>query len=167
MKKAFILTAMATPLAFSGSAEANPQTLETLVNGTLCSGTEKVVFSCSTGKKVVSVCQTDASGAVQYRFGKQGSTPDISLPENPVSREGVVRGTTSFSGGGGAYIAFTKGDTRYVVHDCVGQRGEDTGIDVERRGKKSISIQCVGLPTGNLEKNIPASIPVDPESMRQ
>lgn len=155
---------MATLLAFSGSAEANPQTL---ANGTLCSGTEKVIFSCSTGKKMVSVCQTDAAGAVQYRFGKPGSTPDIVLPENPASREGVVRGTTMFSGSGGAYIAFTKGDTRYVVHDYVGQRGEDTGIDLERGGKKPINIQCVGLPIGNLENDVPASIPVDPESMRQ
>lgn len=39
-----------------------------------------------------------------------------------------------------AYIAFTKGDTRDIVHDYVGQRGEDAGIDVERRGKKPISI---------------------------
>jgi len=165
MKNAFIHKAVMVAIAgvlltSSGSADAKPQ-------GTLCSATEKVVFSCSTGKRMVSVCQTDASGAVQYRFGKPGNTPDIVLPENPASREGVVRGTTSFSGGGGAYIAFTKGDTRYVVHDYVGQRGEDTGIDVEGRGKKTISIQCVGLPTGNLENDVPASIPVDPQSMRQ
>lgn len=163
MTKTFIrtvVTAAATfaLVALSGNAQAEQ---------TLCSGAEKVIFSCSTGKKMVSVCQTDASGAVQYRFGRPGSVPDIVLPEKPASREGVVRGTTSFSGGGGAYIAFIKGDTRYVVHDYVGQRGEDTGIDVERRGKKPISIQCVGLPIGNLENDIPASIPVDPESMRQ
>jgi len=150
--------------ATSGSAEAKPQAP---TRESLCSGTEEVIFSCSTGEKMVSVCQTNASGAVQYRFGKPGSAIDIALPENPASREGVVKGTTSFSVGGGSYIAFTKGDTRYVVHDYVGQRGEDTGIDVEGRGKKPITIQCVGLPIGNLENNIPASIPVDPQSMRQ
>lgn len=159
MKKTVVLAAAAACLFLYGLTEASAQSL--------CNKTEKVIFSCSTGKKMVCVCQTDAAGSVQYRFGRPGSTPDIMLPENPASREGVVRGMTSFSGGGGAYIAFIKGDTRYVVHDYVGQRGEDTGIDVERRGKKPISIQCVGLPTGNLENDIPDSIPVDPESMRQ
>ena len=163
MTKTFIRTAVTAAaafalVAFSGNAQAEQ---------TLCSGAEKVIFSCSTGKKMVSVCQTDASGSVQYRFGKYGKTPDIVLPENPASKEGVLRGMNSFSGGGGAYITFIKGDTSYIVHNYMGKRGDDIGIDVIRPNKNPISIQCVGMPDGDLENDTPKSIPLDPQSNLQ
>jgi hypothetical protein len=127
----------------------------------LCGGSEKVIFSCSTGRKTISVCQVDLAGSVQYRYGKLGNKPDIALPENPASHQGVVRGMTSFSGGGGAYVAFSNGDTRYVVHDYTSSHGDDVGVDVIRSGQPTISIPCRGQIMGILEQNLPTSIPVE------
>jgi len=169
MKNAFIhkvvMVAIAgVSLTYSGGAEANPQGD---AKKTLCSGAEKVIFSCSTGKKTVSVCQTDNYGSVQYRFGKPGATPDIALPEDPTTHQGVMKGKVMLIGGGGSYITFTKGDIQYTVHDYTTKQGDDTGVSVHRPGKTAISIQCTELPDGDLVDGIPASVPLDPESMLQ
>lgn len=53
-----------------------------------CNANENVVFSCNTGKKVVSVCASKAinakSGYMQYRFGKLGN-PEAIIPAKPES----------------------------------------------------------------------------------
>jgi hypothetical protein len=47
-----------------------------------CTNTESVLFTCRSGKNVISVCASQLSadaGLVQYRFGPEGA-PDIRLP---------------------------------------------------------------------------------------
>jgi hypothetical protein len=158
MKKKFALLGLGIIIAWVFIA-FSAKAAEDTTNPSMCTGHEKIVFSCFIGKKVVSVCQIDNTGSVQYRVGKPGSLPEIALPENPAAKQGVVQGMNSFSGGGGAYIAFTKTDTRYVVHDYVTKQGDDTGVDVTRIGEKTFSIPCKTSPIGSLENDIPASIP--------
>ena len=114
-----------------------------------CSKQETVEFSCSTGKKIISVCAAKdldtAKGYMQYRFGPKGA-PEIQVPAernhpNPL----VQSGTLSFSGGGGAYLRFLKGDFRYVVYTATGKGwGEKSGVAVEESGKLIANIKCKG-----------------------
>ncbi len=143
--------------ALATSARANSKTH--------CGPNEKVIFSCKTDKKTVSVCQTTADGSVQYRYGKPGGILDISLPANVGSMDGVVKGVTTYTNAGGPYIAFRNKNTKYIVHDYIGIMGDDIGIDVERPRQATISIQCAEEPIGNLKTDIPAKVPVDPETM--
>ena len=55
-----------------------------------CSEAELVVFSCSTGKNLASVCLA-ASGALQYRFGTIGEAPKWVYPAKPEGTNAAFR----------------------------------------------------------------------------
>jgi hypothetical protein len=124
------------------------------IANTHCSPQEKVIFSCSTGKKIVSVCAstklTSSSGYVQYRFGLKG-TPELQYPEltSPPSQF-VTGGTLTFSGGGGAYMRFAKGSYGYVVYTGIGKDWEKSGIAIENNGKVEASLVCEKEPISEL-----------------
>jgi hypothetical protein len=148
-------TAQQTSNASSTSTAPTVSTADTL-----CSGKEKVVFSCSIGKKVVSVCEAEgASGRVQYRFGPLGA-PELVWPENPASRQGVTAGSLMYSGGGGAYIRFAKSGTRYVVYSGEGQGWSKEGVAVEQGSKITANLPCKGPSVGGLSV---AGLPEDRE----
>jgi hypothetical protein len=75
-----------------------------------CTNTESVLFTCRSGKNVISVCASQLStdaGLVQYRFGPEGA-PDIRLPLAAQDwRTWTRAGMLTYAGGGGAYVAFT------------------------------------------------------------
>jgi len=118
-----------------------------------CGPAEKVMFSCSTGAKVVSVCATgDLSsgvGSVSYRFGPLGH-PEITYPPN--AWHDVTRsGTWTFSGGGGAWLAFHRDAFRYVVYTAIGRGwGEMSGVAVEQNGKLIANQPCRDKPVSEL-----------------
>jgi hypothetical protein len=115
----------------------------------LCSNQETTEFSCSTGKKIISVCAskelTTAKGYMQYRFGPKGAAeiqvPAVQNHPNPL----VQSGTLTFTGGGGAYLRFLKGDFRYVVYTATGTGwGKKSGVAVEEGDKLIANIKCKG-----------------------
>ncbi|MFZ4701593.1 MAG: hypothetical protein ACOYMG_16215 [Candidatus Methylumidiphilus sp.] len=120
-----------------------------LAADTHCTNQETIEFNCSTGKKILSVCASKdlstAKGYMQYRFGAK-DTPEIQVPAvqnhpNPL----VQSGTLSFSGGGGAYLRFLKGDFRYVVYTATGKDwGKKAGVAVEEGDKLLANIKCKG-----------------------
>ena len=70
---------------------------------------ENVVFACSTGSKLVSICQakgaTRTSGHMQYRCGKPYSTEplELTLPEDYVPANKAATGeSVPFAGAAGA-----------------------------------------------------------------
>lgn len=113
----------------------------------LCHADETVVFSCSVGSKLVSVCATadlaDVGGSLQYRFGKAGAV-ELAYPENPKTwRTVATSGVMMLAGGGGAHLAFDRGDYRYVVYTAIGRGwGEKAGLLVERGGDQLKAWPC-------------------------
>lgn len=114
-----------------------------------CTPPERTLFSCSTGTKKVSVCSSEgtagAPSLLQYRFGRPAAVELSYPPAGADWREVVSGGTLTFSGGGGAFLAFAKEPYRYVVYSAVGRGwGSRAGVVVEREGKQIAHLPCLG-----------------------
>lgn len=119
-----------------------------------CAPDEKVIFSCGTGAKIVSVCASgDLSagmGSLSYRFGPPGH-PEMTYPPPGPWRDVTRSGTWMFSGGGGAWLAFHRETFRYIVYTAIGRGwGEKAGIAVEQNGKRLMNLACRGKPVSEL-----------------
>jgi len=119
-------------------------------NVTHCTDKENIVFSCSIGKKTVSVCSsknfTSSTGYLQYRFGKKEKLelvfPSLSDPPGRfVNRQWVMLG-----GGSEAHLRFNHGDYGYVVYSGLGSWGEYEGLAVEKAGKIISNNKCKETP---------------------
>lgn len=132
-----------------------------VTSASLCAPTEDVVFSCPTGKKVVSVCASKnlspTAGWAQYRFGVAGSTPEMTLPSGQVHPNKSAYGATeSFAGGGGAWLRFKNGVTNYVVFAGIGKWGpkgqtvSKAGVVVEQNQKQAAFLSCSAKETSEL-----------------
>ena len=124
-----------------------------------CAPAERTVFACRTGAKTIAVCAspglTDAAGALQYRFGRPGA-PELVYPAEGADWRAVTRsGSLVFSGGGGAFLAFTNAPYRYTVYSASGRGwGAKAGVVVERAGKRMASLACKGPVTSALGPNL-------------
>ena len=84
----------------------------------LCNAQEQVIFSCSLGKKMVSVCASNdfsaSSGYLQYRFGQKDAL-ELAFPnltESAPASQSVQARTLMFAGGGaGVICALSTGNT--------------------------------------------------------
>jgi hypothetical protein len=114
-----------------------------------CPPSLQALFSCRTGTKTIAVCGSPAlsttSGVLQYRFGS-ASKMELSFPPAGADWRTVTRGgTLMFSGGGGAFLAFSRAPYRYVVYSAVGRGwGSKAGVVVEKEGKRIASLACDG-----------------------
>lgn len=124
--------------------------------GVECGPGERTVFACSTGTKRVSVCSADAtagggSSLVQYRFGGPTAT-ELTYPAAGSDwRQVATGGSLTFSGGGGAFLAFARPPYRYVVYSAIGRGwGERAGVVVEKEGRRIAHLPCVGPATSEL-----------------
>lgn len=124
-----------------------------------CTPAETVVFACRTGAKMASVCASKDSGPkayLQYRFGKlDGSEPlEQVLPEGgQVAAARAANGeSVPFSGGGGAWLRFRKGQFTYTVYTGIGNwgpKGEKrtkSGLHIEHAGKPLATLKCQEEP---------------------
>jgi hypothetical protein len=122
-----------------------------------CTGQEQVVFSCSVGKKIVSVCASKdispTNGYLQYRFGKPNA-PELVFPDStksPLPRSGIQARTLMFSGGGGSYLRFINGKYNYIVYTAIGKGwGTKDGVWVEKDGKPIADLRCRNIPDSTL-----------------
>lgn len=98
---------------------------------THCMPEEQVIFSCSVGKKVVSICASDTlgptSGRAQYRFGALGKI-ELKIPAQPqhpttFSRLGVMRGPAWVD----THIRVVNGEYAYTVYEGEGRDGSVRG----------------------------------------
>ena len=128
-----------------------------------CTSSESVVFACRTGAKMVSVCASKDAGPgrgyLQYRFGRPDSADpvELALPEaKALPTKAANGGSESYSGGGGAWLRFSKGNVAYTVYSGIGNwgpKGEKRikeGLLVERGGKQVANLAC----TGKLESEL-------------
>ena len=117
-----------------------------------CSELEQTVFSCSVGKKIVSVCASKdispTGGYLQYRFGKKDA-PELIFPATtePSQRSDIQARTLMFSGGGGSYLRFIKGRNNYIVYTAIGKGwGTKDGVSVEQDNKLVANLKCQDVP---------------------
>ena len=132
------VAAAALPLLAGGSAPPSPTTL--------CTASEKPLFSCPIGRKLVSVCA--GSGKPVYRFGAPGR---VELTSTNLSTASV-----GYSGGGETQIAATNGAYRYIVYDRTVRTGFgedglhhpefDSGLIVRRGARTLSSRACSAEP---------------------
>jgi hypothetical protein len=123
---------------------------------TLCLKDEDNIFSCSAGKKVISVCASKDlaadHGYLQYRFGVPNKV-ELTIPADrsvPPANSAVSR-TLTFSGGGGAYLRFKAGGYDYVVYTAIGKGwGEKDGVAIEKTGKPPTHISCKDEPVSEM-----------------
>jgi len=133
------------------------QVIASAQQASFCTATERVVFACRTGAKMVSICASkDASrnsGYLRYRFGRPDSRDplELMLPAAGVPPSKSATGdTVMFSGGGGAWLRFRNGAFSYVVYTGIGKWGphgeprEKDGVAVERDGKRIANLPCTG-----------------------
>ena len=151
-------------LVISAKPIADPApAAKTAAQGSLCTSTEEVVFSCRTGAKMVSVCASkDAAsgrGYLQYRFGKPDSPDPVELvlPEAKMPPGKAANGANeAYSGGGGSWLRFFNRPATYTVYSGIGNwgpKGEKLikeGLRVERDGKLVVNLACAGKPIGGL-----------------
>ncbi|MEI6334525.1 MAG: hypothetical protein WCS87_08205 [Methylococcaceae bacterium] len=133
--------------------------LPAIAAGSHCSEQEQTVFSCSLGKKIVSVCASKdispTSGYLQYRFGKQ-AVPELIFPastEPAFPRTDIQARILMFSGGGGSYLRFINGRYNYIVYTAIGKGwGAKDGISVEKDGKVVANLLCRNVPVSMLSE---------------
>lgn len=157
------------PLVTAARVESKPSTKTSPPKTTapkqssFCTPMETVVFACSTGKKLVSVCASknasERQGYLQYRFGTPDSRDPIELmlpSGEPLPSDSASGENVPFAGGGGSWLRFRNGDYGYVVYTGIGRWGpkgepqEKQGVVVERRGKAIATLPCVGKLTSEL-----------------
>lgn len=101
---------------------------------TLCKNNEQVIFSCQTGKKIISVCSskpvTAHTGYVQYRFGKKDALefvyPSLLLPPYDNFHQLTERYATA---SGYTHLRFKNASHTYIVyHQLVSSIGEYGGM---------------------------------------
>jgi hypothetical protein len=114
----------------------------------LCTSEEKVIFSCTIGKKTLSVCASkdlsSNSGYLQYRFGTSLDKLELVFPQtkdHPRShfRLATDHGPKSYS----LQLSFFVGQTEYIVFDEYERFVvSDEGVLVLNSGKVSACLEC-------------------------
>ena len=136
----------------------------------LCDAQEQVIFSCSLGKKIVSVCASNdfsaSSGYLQYRFGRKGAL-ELAFPDStdsaPASQFVQAR-TLMFAGGGGGYLRFINGQHHYIVYTAIGKGwGAKDGVAVEKNNQLIANLECQDVPVSKLSEEFftRVGLPVD------
>lgn len=121
---------------------------------TLCVAKEKIVFSCSTGKKIISVCSSEnlssEAGYVQYRYGTKTMTELIFPVQKNHPKDFTKAGNLAFSGGGGSYMRLNNGAYSYIVYSGIGKDWEKDGLVVEKSGETLSNIPCKSSVVSNI-----------------
>lgn len=115
----------------------------------ICAPQERVVFACSTGSKSVRLCEAPRTEGepvrLSYRFGAAGQPAEMEYPARDSRPAVFSAGLSTLSGGGGAWIEFTRGAYRYVVYSfSLGGQGMAHGVAVEKGGKRLATRPCRG-----------------------
>ena len=133
---------------------------------TACPATQRTLFACVTGGKLVAVCGsatlTATSGSVQYRFGRPDKV-ELSYPASGAEWRPVTRGgSLLLSGGGGAFVSFARVPYRYIVYTASGSGwGQKAGVVVEKNGQRLANLACHGTVTSELGPDLFSSAGIE------
>ena len=126
----------------------------------LCKPDERVIFSCSVGAHIASVCASKvlskSEGYLQYRYGRPNAIdlayPDIGAKPADVFSSEVLM----FSGGGGGLLRFEKGPFAYTIFTAIGKWGSAgapaaiSGVAVQKSGKQYANFPCRTEPESEI-----------------
>lgn len=112
-----------------------------LLKGTMCTPTDKVIFSCPLegGKKIVSICAAGGvdqkEGYFYYVYGRPFAPELMYPPENKKSASTFTYSHLVYGGAtGGAAYSFVNNGYKYIVYSISGTGIEDGGVLVQRVG---------------------------------
>ncbi|WP_306225761.1 hypothetical protein [Bosea beijingensis] len=134
----------------------------------LCKRDEVAIFSCSLGRKVVSLCAspdlTETAGTMSYRFGRKGAI-ELEYPAAPVHpRTAFTAGIDSAERGD--FVRFSKGEFTYTLYALVGlrERREEDGLSIARGAKVVRNLKCADFAMGETAWQLMyrAKLPADP-----
>lgn len=118
----------------------------------LCEQDEQVVFSCSTGKKVVSLCASKeaskSSGYLQYRFGAQNRIELIfpNTPKHPKGQFEATRLTPMMDNGTRAQlysVGFAVNKFNYAIESTSVGESTSATLNVLKDGKSLAQLTCL------------------------
>ena len=114
---------------------------------TLCQPAEAVVFSCTVGARLVSLCSVGADPKrLSYRFGTPGHI-ELAYPEAGAAGA-FERSSGPLYGGGITAISFKRGEYEYGVYSRMGRAAgggdpeTEDGVAVARGGKRISTLVC-------------------------
>jgi len=110
----------------------------------LCEARESVVFSCQTGKKILSVCLT-APTTIQYRFGVHGKRPELAYPPFGKEVESAFRfeAESRSAKGNITILQFTNSGVRYTVFRFTHTfEGNYAGVEVRDPNGSVARLSC-------------------------
>ena len=115
----------------------------------LCLGSEQNLFSCDTGRRLVSVCAGKATSKayVQLRFGMPGKL-EASWPPADSNMSGVTKGVVISQGAFGVYVRFAVEKGAFVVYEVPGGSSGLVTVQSSRVQTKEI---CRKLMTSKIE----------------
>ena len=114
----------------------------------MCSSTEKILFSCISGKKIISICGSPgfslSSGYVRYKFGVAGKEPELLYPQDQATLSQAFKYAYSdYSKGSTQELSFSRGKYKYTIHvDAHSFRGWASGVFVEIGDKQVAYLRC-------------------------
>ena len=151
--KAVAFAIVAAPLFIAPGVGAEPAQAMWTPHGSLCARGEEVIFHCSIGRKMVSVCGGTATAPhAQYRFGVPG---DIELAYPGPGQSGLTWARMGFSSGGALQIRFSNGGYDYVVDS----RLVRTGFDRRHRPLHESTDGLIVMRGGRLVSNRTCTTP--------
>ena len=138
---------MRRAVLFSACLSAGVALAAETAERTLCQPAEVVVFSCTIGAKLVSMCRTGAEPKrLSYRFGAPGRV-ELAYPD-PGAAGAFEWSTGPLYGGGITTVSFKRGPYEYGVYARVGRAaggGEpefEDGLAIARDGKRIQTKVC-------------------------
>ena len=134
MIKNMMKISVVTWLMWTGVAEAAPQTL--------CRSNEQVFFSCSLGKKIVSVCMTPDHAKVPYMEYRFGTARKIEMKyRSDAQQPKFSRVAVNYASDTATILWFTNADTDYLLNFPT-KGGPD--LEVKQHGKTISQMACQG-----------------------
>lgn len=118
----------------------------------LCTASERIVFSCHIGEKTVSLCRpSNNAQTLSYRFGKTGSV-ELTFPDH-TDTNGFHAATAPLYGGGMTIVAFSRGGFEYQLYSKVGREENndptaqrepifEDGVIISKAGKQLKQLIC-------------------------
>jgi len=121
----------------------------------LCKNSEKSVFSCATGEKLISLCSIQPSGEAKsnltYRFGKPNATPELEYISKGSNINKYFKYAKAYYGNGSIQeLSFKKGSYLYTIYQGRhNYRNNSAGLLLEKNGKKIANFSCNNTPTSD------------------
>lgn len=113
----------------------------------LCSTSEDVYFSCTVGRKIVSLCGSwppSPAGRVVYRIGRPNARPEMAFPVDGVLPTDAF--TFSFGGypkGNSGQVTFRNNGYIYTIYSEQHVHEENvSGVTVEHNGNVVANLRC-------------------------